>query len=113
LLPQEFYLDWCRVCGTEEVSSMLSFYSRKNCSGPGRSILHCTAKFFREGPHRTFPQSCGSWIRIFSIPDPGSKIFPDPGSASTSKNVSILTKKIRYFEAFRNMIRDVHPGSGA
>jgi hypothetical protein len=28
----------------------------------------------------------GSRIRIFSTPDPGSKIFPDPGSASASKS---------------------------
>ncbi len=34
----------------------------------------------------------GSWIRIFSIPDPGSTRFLDLGSAS--KNFSILTQKI-------------------
>ncbi len=33
-------------------------------------------------------------IRIFSIPDPGSKRFPDHGSVSTSKNLSILAQKI-------------------
>jgi hypothetical protein len=33
----------------------------------------------------------GSRIRIFSIPDPVSKRFLDPGNAS--KNLSILTKK--------------------
>jgi hypothetical protein len=33
----------------------------------------------------------GSWIRLFSIPDPGSELF-HPGSAS--KNVSILTQKM-------------------
>ncbi len=33
-------------------------------------------------------------IRIFSIPDPGSIRFPDPGSESASKNLSILTQKI-------------------
>jgi hypothetical protein len=33
----------------------------------------------------------GSRIRIFSIPDPGSKRFPDPASASASKSLSILT----------------------
>ncbi len=38
-------------------------------------------------------------IRIFSIPDPGSKFFsiPEPGSAS--KNLSILTKKL-FFKLF-------------
>ncbi len=31
---------------------------------------------------------------LFSIPDPGSKRFPDPGSGSTSKNRIILTQNI-------------------
>jgi hypothetical protein len=37
---------------------------------------------------------CLSRIRIFSNPDPGSRVknIPDPGS--TSKNLSILTQKI-------------------
>jgi hypothetical protein len=35
----------------------------------------------------------GYRIRFFSLPDPGSKRFPDPGSASTSKNISILNQK--------------------
>jgi hypothetical protein len=30
----------------------------------------------------------------FSIPDPGSKSFPDPENGSASKNISILTQKI-------------------
>ncbi len=44
-------------------------------------------------------QCCGSGMFIpdmnFPIPDPGSKRFPDPGSASasTTKNRSILTQK--------------------
>jgi hypothetical protein len=33
-------------------------------------------------------------IRIFSIPDPGSKRFSDPRSGSASKNLSILAQKI-------------------
>jgi hypothetical protein len=37
---------------------------------------------------------CLSRIRNFSIPDPGSKRFPDPGSGSELKNLSILTQKI-------------------
>jgi hypothetical protein len=38
----------------------------------------------------------GSWIKKFSIPDPGSKRFPDLGSTPTSasKNECILTQKI-------------------
>ncbi len=46
----------------------------------------------------------GSRIRLFSIPDPGS----------SSKNLSILTpKKAKNgFQALKNMIRVVHPGSG-
>ncbi len=38
----------------------------------------------------------GSRIRIFSIPDPGSRVkkIPDPGSGSTFQNLSILTQKI-------------------
>jgi hypothetical protein len=56
----------------------------------------------------------GSWI-----PDPGSQIhgskyflprIPDPGS--TPKNLSILTPK-NCFQALRNMIWVVHPGSGS
>jgi hypothetical protein len=34
------------------------------------------------------------WTRIFFIPNPGSKRFPDQGSGSASKNLSILTQKI-------------------
>jgi hypothetical protein len=37
---------------------------------------------------------CLSRILIFSIPDPGSKRFPDPGSASAPKNLSILNQEI-------------------
>ncbi len=46
---------------------------------------------------------CLSRIRLCSIPDPGTKLFP-------SKNLSILTPK-NGFQALRNMIRVVHPGS--
>jgi hypothetical protein len=86
-LVQEFYQDWCRVCGTEDVSDMLSFYSRKNCSGPGRAILHCTAKFFREGPHRNFP-GVGDPGYLSRILDPN--FFP-PGS----RLIKILGSRIR------------------
>ncbi len=36
-----------------------------------------------------------SWSEFFPsrIPDPGSKIFPDPGSGSAPQNSSILTQK--------------------
>jgi hypothetical protein len=36
-------------------------------------------------------------LRIFSIPDPGSKRFPDPvsGSTSASKNLSTFIKKLQ------------------
>jgi hypothetical protein len=53
---------------------------------------------------------CLSWIRIFSIPDPGSKI-PDPGSGSALKN--FLTHKIvsKLSEICMNL--DVYPGSGS
>jgi hypothetical protein len=49
----------------------------------------------------------GSWIRIFSIPDPGS------GSTFTSKNLSILTQKIvsKLSEIWSGMfITDPEPG---
>jgi hypothetical protein len=38
---------------------------------------------------------CLSRIRIFFIPDPGSRVkkIPDPGSASASKNLSIFYPK--------------------
>jgi hypothetical protein len=62
----------------------------------------------------------GSLLRI---PDvyPGSEFFhpgsqvkkiPDPGSGSASKNLSIFNSK-NCFLSPRNMIRDVHPGSGS
>jgi hypothetical protein len=57
----------------------------------------------------------GFRIRLFSIPDPGSELspsrIPDPGSSS--KNLSILTpKKAKiWFQALKNMIWVVHPGS--
>jgi hypothetical protein len=51
---------------------------------------------------------CLSGIRIFSIPDPWPKKFPDPGSES--KNLIILTPK-NCSQALGNMIRDVHTGS--
>jgi hypothetical protein len=37
----------------------------------------------------------GSWIRLFSIPDPGSELSPSwiPDLGSSSKNLSILTPK--------------------
>ena len=37
---------------------------------------------------------CLSRIRIFSIPDPGSRVKKIPGSGSASKNLSILTQKM-------------------
>jgi hypothetical protein len=46
-----------------------------------------------------------SRIRIFSIPDPGSK---RSGTESASKNLSIFNPK-NCFKALGNMIRDVHP----
>jgi hypothetical protein len=46
----------------------------------------------------------------FSIPDPGSKVKKIPGSASASKNLSILTQKL-FLSSL--MIWDVHPGSGS
>ncbi len=50
-------------------------------------------------------------IRSFSIPDPGSKRFLDPGSASASKNFSILTQKLflssrKYYPGCSSRIRD-------
>ncbi len=55
---------------------------------------------------------CLSQIRIFSIPDPGSRVkkITDPGSGSPSKNLSILTRKL--FLSSRENGRDVLPGSG-
>jgi hypothetical protein len=49
---QAFYDDFCGITGHTEVANMLAYYTRNNCSGPSRSILHCTAKFFREGKKR-------------------------------------------------------------
>jgi hypothetical protein len=50
---------------------------------------------------------CGSGM---FIPDPGSSVkkIPDPGSASASNNLIVLTQKI--VSKLGNMIRD--PGSG-
>jgi len=44
---------------------------------------------------------------------PGSRVkkFPDPGSGSASKNLSIFNPK-NCFQALGKMIRDVYPGSG-
>jgi hypothetical protein len=54
----------------------------------------------------------GSRIRIFSIPDPGSKRFPDPESENPHPHERILVLKTeKIFVALGNMIRDVHSGS--
>ncbi len=58
---------------------------------------------------------CLSRIRLFSIPDPGSRI-PDPNClhpGSASKNLSILTlKKNKQKKLFLSSRKyDVHPGS--
>ncbi len=75
-----------------------------------------------------FILNLGSRIRIFSIPDPGSKFFPswipDPGSeffpsrmldpGSASKNLSILTKKkmvSQHSEIWSGSIPDPDSGS--
>jgi hypothetical protein len=49
----------------------------------------------------------GSRIRIFSIPDPGSRVkkIPDPGSGSASKNLSIVTQKNFFQELGKIRIR--------
>jgi hypothetical protein len=54
----------------------------------------------------------GSEFFLFRIPDPGSKRFLDPGSASSSKNLRISTPQ-KFFRALRYMLRDVHLGSGS
>ncbi len=55
-----------------------------------------------------YPRCCRSGMFIpdpnFSIPDPGPKSFPDPGSGSAYKNLSILNPK-NCFQALRNMVR--------
>ncbi len=55
---------------------------------------------------------------FFPIPDPGSKRFPDLGSASASKNLSILNQKIvskldsqKYDPGCSSRIRIPDPGS--
>jgi hypothetical protein len=45
---QAFYEEFCNITGHTEVGDMLAYYTRNNCSGSNRSILHCTAKFFRK-----------------------------------------------------------------
>jgi hypothetical protein len=45
-------------------------------------------------PANVADPECLSWIRIFSIPDPGSSFKRIPGSASASRNFNILTQKI-------------------
>ncbi len=73
-------------------------------------------------PEPSFKECCGpgclSWIRIFQIPDSRSRVksFPDPGSASASKNLSILTQKIvsKLSEIWSKMfILGPDPGSGS
>jgi hypothetical protein len=49
-------------------------------------------------------------LRIFSIPDPGSKRFriTDP-----RQRIKVFLTSKNFFYALRNMIRDVHPRSGS
>jgi hypothetical protein len=79
------------------------FFALLSESGPDRQIRYL------------LPQCCGPGMFIpdpnFSLPDPGSKKHPDPGSESASKNISIFNPK-NCFLTLGNMIRNVHPGSG-
>ncbi len=56
----------------------------------------------------------GSRIRLFFIPNPGSRVdnIPDPGSGSASKNFNIFNQKSWYpYLVLKNKILDVHIGS--
>jgi hypothetical protein len=76
-------------------------------SGSGSGLNNHIVTIAIKGGHQL---CCGSgmFIRLFSIPDPGSDFF-HPGSASKSE--SILSQK-NGFSAPGNMIGVVYPGSG-
>ncbi len=54
---------------------------------------------------------CLFWIRLFSIPDPGSELslarIPDP-----HQRIIVFKLKKKVFKALENMILVTHPGSG-
>jgi hypothetical protein len=88
---------WLSQWGEEEnhlKSLCLAFYRTcrmKPCSelsDPYDNFSGGTEKYSIEDPR------CLSRIRIFPVPDPGSRVKKIPGSASASKNLSILTQKI-------------------
>jgi hypothetical protein len=62
------------------------------------------------------PQLVAVWRIRDVIPDPGSKIFsiPDPGSEFSIQDPGFASKILTHgFQAFGNMIRVAHPGSGS
>ncbi len=79
------------VCG-----QLFYFYFTFHCEGSKICGHFCESGIFFT-----------SQIRIFTSPDPGSKIF-----RIRIKNLSISNPKNCFF-ALGNMIRDVHPGSGS